>query len=251
MLLAFAAEAGSACSARALTPEAFVQADRLARRVLERLHDGVAHAAVIARVGADLSRYGLRFSHAAVVSRTGPGKPFRVTHLLNHCGRSTGALYEQGLINFFLDDPVDFTALLLVPGEVLQQRLQAAVAGPAARALFEPRYNMLAHPRSRRFQNSNQWLLAIIAAAQAPAGRIDTRGEAHDWLAARGFAPDTISIPALTRLGARLFKANVRFDDHPAGARIAGRFQVVTVRSVERYLAASEPGLRRELVSLR
>lgn len=241
--LASAVQAGSACSEHRLTVEDFRQADALARVVRDALERDVHEAAILARAGADLSRYGLRFSHAALVMRAPAGTPWRVVHLLNHCGSGAGALYREGLINFFLDDPFEYRALLLIPHRPLQRRLRDAATGEAARAVFEPRYDMLAHPRSLRAQNSNQWLAELLAVAQAGPGRIADRTAAQDWLHAHGFRADVLRLSAMERLGARLFRANVRFEDQPAQERAAGRIHAVTVDALVRYLRGSEPGL--------
>jgi hypothetical protein len=51
-----------------------------------------------------------------------------------------------------------------------------------------------------------------------------------------GFRPITVEIPAATRLGARMFRANVAFDDHPFDRRMAGQIDTVTVDSVVRFI---------------
>jgi len=245
-----AARAGTACSARAPTAQAFRASDALAHELLRVLDRDARHAAVLARAGADLSRHGLRFSHAALALRERPGDPWQVVHLLNHCGRPSAGLYREGLINFFLDDPFEYTALVLIPGEALQRRLVALVADGTARALFEPRYDMLAHPDSLAAQNSNQWLLEVIAAAEAPPGAVRGRADAQRWLREHGFAGDTVRLSTLERLGARMFRANVAFDAQPVAQRMAGRITVVTVRSLERHLASSPRGLVRHVLSV-
>ena len=45
-----------------------------------------------------------------------------------------------------------------------------------------------------------------------------------------------------TRLGARLTRANVEFDDHPSGDRFAGRIATVTVDSVFDWLSRTQRG---------
>ena len=240
--------AGTACTERPVTVEAFRQADRLARQVLAVLDKEVHNAAILARAGADSSRYGLRFSHAALVLRDSRAAPWRVVHLLNHCGQDNASLYQQGLINFFLDDPFEYAALLLVPGERLQNRLVQEVLRGTVSALFESRYDMLSHPKSLQAQNSNQWLLELVAAAQA--GRSHTRATAQRWLYEHGFRADIVNISAVQRLAARLFKANVGFDGQRAAQLLAGRVQVVTVRSLARYLRATEPDLARTVLTV-
>jgi hypothetical protein len=104
--------------------------------------------------------------------------------------------------------------------------------------MHQPSYNMLAYAFSTRYQNSNQWVLEMVAAASAAPGEVETREEAQRWLRQAGFAPGTVQIDAATRLGARMFRANVAFDDHPFGQRMAGEIDTITVDAIERFLRA-------------
>ena len=80
-----------------------------AARRLERGLDGTAaEVAVIARVGSDLSRYGITWTHAGIVWRDDPAGRWQVWHALNDGAGATSRLYRQGLMNFFLDDPLHY-----------------------------------------------------------------------------------------------------------------------------------------------
>jgi hypothetical protein len=37
------------------------------------------------------------------------------------------------------------------------------------------------------------------------------------------YQPSTLEISMLSRLGGRMFRANIAFDDHPMGKRMAGK----------------------------
>jgi len=67
------------------------------------------------------------------------------------------------------------------------------------------------------------------------------RDDAQRWLRREGYAPITVQVPALTRLGARMFRANVAFDDHPFERRMAGQIDTVTVESIERFVRQRDP----------
>ena len=105
-LCATPAQAGRTCEARPLTVQALQQGLELAERTARWLDASGAQVAVIARVGQDLSRYGLRYSHLGLAYREmRDGQPvWRVVHKLNQCGSDRAALYRQGLGEFFLDD---------------------------------------------------------------------------------------------------------------------------------------------------
>jgi hypothetical protein len=111
-------------------------------------------------------------------------------------------------------------------------------------------YNMVAYPFSTQFQNSNQWLLETLSAAMAHDTRITNRTEAQAWLKMAAYQPTTLDIPMGKRLGADFFRANVSFNDHPFGQRMAGQIDTVTVESVVNFVARREPSAKQLVVSV-
>ncbi|HUP92956.1 MAG TPA: DUF2145 domain-containing protein [Solimonas sp.] len=236
MLAAAPAWAGQTCQDKPVTPEAMTQAVRLAQQVQLALGRQQAHAAILGRIGSDVSDQGLRWTHAGLAYLDPVEQRWTILHKLNHCGKADSALYRQGLANFFLDDPYEYRALLLVPGAGLQDELlRAAQDGQSADAVNQPSYSLLAYPFATDYQNSNGWLLEFIAEAT---GRVHGRRPAQDYLRATGYQPDFVRVGAMERLGASLFKANVSFFDHPLGERLRGRYAIVSVESIERWLRA-------------
>ncbi|MRV74946.1 DUF2145 domain-containing protein [Duganella sp. FT92W] len=236
------AHAGASCEDRPLEPRNVVQAMDLALRTREALDASGAQVALVARAGQDLSAYGLRYSHMAFVWRDHPKGRWLVVHELNGCGTASSGLYDEGLGNFFLDDMFLYEAQIVIPSDTVQQRLVRVLATGTPRRLHQPQYNMLAYAYGTRYQNSNQWVLETLAAAGAEPGQVENRNEAQAWLKSAGFTPITVHIPALTRLGARMFRANVAFDDHPFDQRMAGRIDTVTVDAVVRFVRRADPG---------
>lgn len=245
------AHAGRSCEPAPLAPETARQAFDLAYKVRGELDRSGAQVALIGRVGQDLSRYGQRYSHLAYAWRDHPAGRWNVVHELNECGTAQSALFDEGLANFFLDNMFAFEAVVTVPDAATQAKLAELLAGRLPLDMHEARYNMLAYPFSVKYQNSNQWVLEVYAAAVAPASKmIIGRGDAHAWLGALGYRPDTIELRASERLGARLFRANVAFDDHPFDRRMAGKIDTVTVGSVLAFIARNDPQSRRFTVTL-
>lgn len=232
-----AAGAGQACEEKAPSAEAFRHGLRLAALVDARLSViGEAPAvAMLGRVGSDVSKYGLRYTHAGLAHRRSSGAPWTVLHKLNRCGSDRAELFEQGLGNFFLDDPHEYRALVLVLAPAVAAKVLQDIDAGAAHRVDEPRYSVIANPFAHEFQNSNGWVLEFLAQALAPR-RLDGRAEVQAWLRGR-FRPDRISVDPLQRLGATLFKANVAFFDHPARDRLSGHYSIVSVESVARWLA--------------
>jgi hypothetical protein len=215
----------------------------LAQRTAERLDASGADVVALARVGQDLGRWGLRWSHFGFAYRdTSGGVPvWRVVHKLNRCRSGEAALYRQGLGEFFLDDPYDYAAGLVVLAPDVQRRLLPVLRYNASVVRLDtPAYNMLAYPWATRYQQSNQWALETLAMAQEPAAT--TRARAQAWLQLQGYEPTTLRIGPLQRLGAEVSAANIRFDDHPNAKRFTDRIETVTVDSVFAWLQRSGLG---------
>ncbi|HSW13205.1 MAG TPA: DUF2145 domain-containing protein [Solimonas sp.] len=229
------AHAGQTCEDKPLTPQAMHQALRLTQDLQATLDRQQARAAILGRVGSDVSRYGLRYTHAGIAYRSGLDQPWTVLHKLNNCGTDHAALYRQGLLNFFLDDPHEYRALALLPKPALQERIVRAAEADAGSSVDQPRYSLLAYPYTLDYQNSNGWALEFLAVASADVPLLG-RAAAQDYLRRSGYRADRIEISAAERVGATLFKANVAFLDHPLGERLGGRYSVVTVESIARYL---------------
>lgn len=245
VVLAFAsgaANAGRNCEQR-VPPSAgtIARAMTLAEHTAARLEQSGARVVVLARAGQDLSKYGLRYSHLGFAYRESTGTPWRVVHKLNQCGSARASLYRQGLGEFFLDDLWQYEAAVVVLApEAQAQLLPALVDNSRIARLDTPAYSMVAYPWSEHYQQSNQWAIETLALAEDPAA--DTRGRAQAWLRLKGYEPTTLHLSALKRLGARMFAANVAFDDHPDEKRFADRIETVTVDSVFRWLDRSGLG---------
>jgi hypothetical protein len=242
------ARAGQPCEARPLAPHEVVLSMDLAQRTVQALDASGAQVALVSRAGQDLSRYRLRYSHMGIAVRDHPKGRWTVVHALNDCGTASSALYDEGMGNFFLTDLYRHEAQLVIPGPEAQARLAKLAATRTPLRLHEPNYNMLAYVYSTRYQNSNQWVLETLAAATAPAGQVETRIEAQKWLRSIGFQPPTVEIPAAVRLGARMFRANVAFDDHPFERRMAGQIDTVSTDAVLRMLRMVDPQARTQTI---
>lgn len=241
--------AGSSCVEQKIGPDEVRKAMQLAfktRQVVEQVNTKVA---LVGRVGSDLSEHGLRYSHMGALVRDHSKGKWIFVHLLNECGSSRSDIFNEGLVNYYLDDPFEYEAVVIVPSKAYQERLADVLQGPLVLKFHNPNYNMIAFPWSQRYQNSNQWLGEIIAAAHAPRGVISSRAEAQQYLQKNGFTGDPIKIPALKRLGARLFRANVQLGEHEEKGYY-GTYETVTVRALVRFLEKIDVPEMRKVVSL-
>lgn len=239
------AHAGRPCTDNQPKPETVMQAMELAQKTKLALDASGAQVALLARVGQDLSKYNVRYSHVGYVWRDHPQGRWTVVHELNQCGSAGSDLYNEGLGNFFLDDLYAFETLILIPNAATQQNIAALLASDMPKKLHAPQYNMVAYAFSTKYQNSNQWVLEMLAAASSNDIKIGNREQAQAWLKIAGYQPITLNIPSLTRLGGRMFRANVAFDDHPFDRRMAGLIDTVTVDSIVRFIESRDRELRK------
>lgn len=232
LLMTAQAHAGHRCDVHRPSIAQLQQGLGLAQRTATALDASGAQVVLLARVGQDLSAYGLRWSHMAFAVHDEQAHAWRVVHKLNTCGTPRSGLYRQGLAEFFMDDPWRYEAAYVVPAPAVQHALQPLLADNAElTALHTPRYSMVAYPWSQRYQQSNQWLLETLAMAMAPE-QVHERDQALAWLRLHGYQPTTLHLSAFQRLGADLGAPNVFFDDHPPARRLVGHIDTVTVDSV-------------------
>jgi hypothetical protein len=238
-----AAHAGRSCEDRPPQARAVAQGMALAQRTAERLDATGADVVALARAGQDLRRWGLRWSHFGYAYRdtSGATPVWRVVHKLNQCGTGSASLYRQGLAEFFLDDPWEYAAGVVVLAPDVQRHLLPLLRDNDVVARLDTRaYNMVAYPWATRYQQSNQWALEMLAMAEDPAAT--TRPRAQAWLQLKGYEPTALHIGALERLAAEVSRANIRFDDHPNAKRFGDRIETVTADSVFAWLQRSGLG---------
>ena len=235
--------AGSACVEKSADPRKIMAGFELALKTQDALNNAHTELAMIARVGQDLSEYQLNYSHLGWVRKSEDGR-WIVMHELNRCGTAESGLFDEGLANFFMDDPYKYEALILIPDPEIAQKIRRVLLSETSKQLHTANYNMLAFPFSTRYQNSNQWGLEVLASALADEASVQNRTQAQTWLKAANYHASTLEIPMLKRLGARMFRANIAFDDHPMNRRMAGHIDTVTVESVQAFLQSKDEHLR-------
>ncbi|MDG2285422.1 MAG: DUF2145 domain-containing protein [Alphaproteobacteria bacterium] len=215
----------------------------MAKRAETALNASPSDHVIIARVGSDISEHGLKYTHLGIAERREGGAHWRVIHQLNPCGTGASVLRRDGL-GVFLSDDWHRHDLLVAPfTPAISKALSRTMDTGHPAALHEPRYSMIAHPGpGARYQNSNQWILeGITQAIMIAEGQPRTD---RNWVQRRyrqdGFRGSIVKVGLLKRAGARIGAPNIRFDDHPARARAAGRFEVVTVDAVITHLTRTK-----------
>ena len=241
--------AGQACTEKTLGPADVRAALSLALDLADELDRDQAQIALVARVGENLARYGLRYSHIGIAWRGHPRGAWTMVEELNQCGTAHSALFDDGFGSFFLDDMYAYEAKVVIPTPGVQRRIAAVLAAGAAGRMHDPHYNLVSYPWSTRYQNSNQWLLETLAEALARRP-IETRADAQAWLREEGYRPTTLQLSPLERLGAELFSANTAFDDHPLDRRLAGEIDVVSAESTLVFIQRIDPGATVRVLSV-
>lgn len=226
--------AGQDCVPSPLSATQLADAAATSIGVRDLLEEADRPVALIARVGNDLSPHGLHFSHVGIVLRDHPTGRWRVWHLLNECGTDRAGLHLHGLFDYFAGHLTRQDAKIVFLDAALEPKLIAAIQDGRAIRLFEPRYNVLARPGSRRTQNSTAYILELLASS-ADGSVTDDR--ARNWQRlGPDFDPDIIHVAWGKRVLAGLSRQNVDFTDHSVGTRLAGDYPVVTVRSIFRHV---------------
>ncbi|WP_050476167.1 DUF2145 domain-containing protein [Herbaspirillum rhizosphaerae] len=247
LLLPALGHAGQGCEQKPPAAGMVTQGIALAVKTVEQLDASGAEVVIIGRAGQDLSKYKQHYSHLGFAYKDNGS--WTIVHKLNECDTALSNIYEQGMGQFFLDDPYRFETTIAVPTPEIQQGLRAVLTDPRkVLAEHTPNYNMLSYVWSTRYQQSNQWVLETLAMAQESS--IRNREQAQAWLKFKGYQPTVLTLGPMTRLGARMFKANIAFDDHPNEKRFSDRIETIGADSVFAFLEQSGMQLSRIVVSL-
>lgn len=183
------------------------------------------------------------------------GGDYWAEELLKPCENLTPKAWITGLSQFFQDDPHDYRAIIYVPTQAIQDELYKLVEKDHAQKNFLAKtynaagnYNYLKTDSAKddkyhNEQNSNQYVLELIAAAQLNAHqgatRITHRDQAASLLHQWGYSPTKIIANSFMTSMATSFFApgslNVRNELHPY-ARPYNIVEMVTELSVREYM---------------
>jgi hypothetical protein len=217
----------------------------IVKTALETSGQGLA---LIARSGLNLSGFGMRYSHAGLSLKGSANGPWSVRQLYYACDEFRPRIYDQGMTGFLLglnDPSLGFVSIVLIPTAQAAQLEHAALDDRQALRALSETYSANAYPFSVRYQNCNQWVIEMLAAAW---GQLDRGGnlrtEAQQWLKDEGYAPSVFELgwrPAW--LG--LFIPWVHEDDHPAEDLQQRLYRVSMPASIEAFVRERHPGATR------
>lgn len=233
------ANSNAQCHQQLVDTDLFTVASENSVKLLKELNESGADLALISRVGSDISGKGLKYTHAGIVWRNSTSGNWQISHVLNDCEADTAKFYQHGLLDFFLTDLFSRDILVTVPVSGLQVEMIELLAKEETMKVFRPKYSMIAYPWQTEIQNSNQWILEVIAMAQGSmeGQTLRSRAEAQGFLMEKNFEGSVIRIWFFESLFGALFKENVSFSDHTEEERAAGKYEFVSVKSLVNYLS--------------
>ncbi|MES1163309.1 MAG: DUF2145 domain-containing protein, partial [Rhizobacter sp.] len=205
-----------------------------------------ASVALVSRSGLDLRRFGLRYSHAGISLKASPNTPWSVRQLYYACDEGRPRLFDQGLSGFLLgtDDPaIGYVSVVLLPKPEAEALEQAALDNARALQLLNATYSANAYAWGLRYQNCNQWVAELLAAAWGhPADDAAPRAEAQRWLAAHGYVPTRVKVGNRLLMWAGAFVPWLHDDDHPSDDVAQMVFRISMPESIERFVRGTVPG---------
>lgn len=229
--------------------QSVLDAGRLAEKTYQLL-DQLGHEVfLISRMGQNLAQFGLKHSHLGFVVKNLRRGEWGVVHLLNAEDGQHSAIYAEGMVTFFSDKPFRFEADILTIPVRLQARLRQLLL-EMPRSVHCPDYSLTSYPWSLTTQNSNQWVLELLACAIADITP-PTRPAAQEWLKQQGFRASDLRIKLPTQWAGPLLRDSIRFQDQPEDSRRAGVVSTVTVDSVYHWLRSGAGPFREELDQVR
>ncbi len=208
-----------------------------------------APLALVARSGTDLSRFGVRYSHAGLSLKASPETPWAVRQLYFACDERQPRLYDQGMAAFLLgthEPRIGYVSLVLLPPASAAELERAALDKSSALQVLGASYSANAYPFSLRYQNCNQWVAELMAAAWGGSGDgTDARAQAQRWLQAQGYEPSVVDVGWRALMWLGHFIPWVHSDDHPEEDLAQSRYRVSLPASIEAFVRLRVPGAER------
>ena len=217
---------------------------RVAAVVRDELDAMGGGTVLVSRSGLDLERFHIRYSHAAIASR-GDSGAWTARQLYYACDESRPRIYDQGLAGFTMgiDNPaLGYVALVRLPDEAGQALRRAALDSALSLRLLAASYSANAYAYSTRYQNCNQWVVEMFAAAWGGLADGDQlRERAQRWLRSASYAPEPVDVGSHTLMFAAPFVPLLHLDDHPQDDLYAMKLKVSLPSTLEAFVRQRLP----------
>ena len=259
LLVALCGLSWGTCQAAALRycdPPAALSADqkdklfRFGGIVKTELEQSGQDLALIARSGLDLSRFGMRYSHSGFSLKASEDTPWSVRQLYYACDERKPKIFDQGITGFLLgsnDPALGYVSIVFLPPTQAAEVEHAALDKRRALQLLGASYSANAYPFGQRYQNCNQWVVELLAAAWGAEldGADNPRELAQRWLKDQGYAPSRFEVGSRVLMWAGGFVPWLHSDDHPSEDIEQQIYRVSMPASIEAFVQATVPGATR------
>ena len=228
---------------------------RFAALIKAELDRSGQRVAIVSRSGMDLSRFGHRYSHAGIALLASPNAPWSVRQLYFACDEGKPRIFDQGIAGFVLgtsSPDLGYVSVVLLPPEQAAQVERKALDNALALQLLGGTYSANAYAFDSRYQNCNQWVMEILAAAWGagaeppPIGAEPSpRAQAQRWLKDQGYLPSEMTVHNPALMLAAAFVPYLHNDDHPTEDIARSTYRVSMPASVEGFVQGRLPGATR------
>jgi len=219
--------------------------------VKAELEKSGAAEAFISSAGLDLKALDLRYSHTGISLKRNTAAPWAVRQLYYDCDKKQPRIFDQGVAGFVMgsaDVDVNYVSLVFLPpsspkGAALEQ---AALDNTLAVALLGPVYSANSYPFQTIYQNCNQWVMELLAAAWGGLPRSEhMREDAQQWLQKEKYEPTNIPINFRPLLWMARMVPWLHSDDHPPENLDKGLIQTSLPPAVEAFVRRESPDAQR------
>ncbi len=222
---------------------------RFAAVVREELAATEGSVALISRSGLDLSRFGIRYSHAALAWRHELDAGWSARQLYYACDEGRPRIFDQGTAGFAMgtDNPqLGYISIVRLPLDTVPPLRQALLDPARVQHLLAGSYSANAYVYGLQYQNCNQWVVELLGAAwgELPDGA-DLRARAQAWLRTAPYAPEPVTIASRWLMLGAVFVPLVHLSDHPQEAIDAMRLQVSLPSTLESLIRQRLPASER------
>ena len=222
---------------------------RFAAVVRDELAATEGSVALISRSGLDLSRFGIRYSHAALAWRHDDDAGWSARQLYYACDEGRPRIFDQGTAGFAMgtDNPqLGYISIVRLPAETVPPLRRALLDLPRVQHLLAGSYSANAYAYGLDYQNCNQWVVELLAAAwgELPDGA-DLRARAQAWLRTAPYTPEPVTIPSRWLMFGAAFVPLVHLGDHPREAVDAMQLQVSLPSTLETLVRQRLPASER------
>lgn len=233
-----------------LTAEQKDKLFRLGAVIKNELEASGSSLAFIARSGLDLGRFGVRYSHAGLSLKAGLSTPWSVRQLYYACDEKRPRVFDQGISGFLLglnDPSIGYVSIVFVPPAQAEALERKVLDKRQALQLLGTTYSANAYAFSLMYQNCNQWVAEMLAAAW---GGLDDdvpelRAQAQRWLKDQGYRPSVFDLGWRPLMWLASFIPWLHNDDHPAEDQGQALFRVSMPAAIEAFVQATVPGATR------